>query len=59
MCIATALDHLAIRQTAPTVLARAGAVRDNSRWIAAPFFATGSTPVARVDGSAALAAPSN
>jgi hypothetical protein len=59
MRIATAPDHLAIRQTAPAVLARAGAVRDNSRWNAAPLFATGSTPAACVDGSAVPAAPSN
>ncbi len=59
MRVATAPDHLAIRQTAPTVLARAGTVRDNSRWNSAPLFATGQTPAARVDGSAAPAVPSN
>ena len=59
MRIAIALDHLAIRQTAPAVLARADAVRDNSRWNAAPLFATGSSPAACVDGAATLAAPSN
>jgi len=59
MGIAIALDHLAIRQTVPAVLARADAAHDKSRWNAAPLFATGSSPAARVDGAAVLAAPSN
>lgn len=59
MRIAIALDHLAIRQTAPAVLARTDAAHDKSRWNAAPLFATGSSPAACVDGAAVLAASSN
>lgn len=44
MRIAIALDHLAIRQTAPVLLARADAVRDKSRWNAAPLFGDGLIP---------------